>query len=134
MFQIIISKILQNLINAREVVRFIDNMIVEIKEEERYDKVVEEVVKRIVENNLYVKIKAVLDWLTPNEIKNIQNFWDFVTNFILYNQQINSYKLSYTGKPQMRAIYIYVGCTKATTNDSDIRPSVAVKALSANIS
>jgi len=49
-------------------------MIVEIKEEERYDKVVEEVVKRIVENNLYVKIKAVLDWLTPNEIKNIQNF------------------------------------------------------------
>ena len=34
----------------------------------------------------------------------------------------------------MRAIHTYVGCTKATTNDSDIRPSVAVKALSANIS
>ena len=34
----------------------------------------------------------------------------------------------------MRAIHIYVGCTKATTNDWDIRPSVAVKALSANIS
>ena len=116
MFQIIISKILQNLINAREVVRFIYNMIVEIKEEERYDKVVEEVVKRIVENNLYVKIKAVLDWLTPNEIKNIQNFWDFVTNFILYNQQTNSYKSSYTGKPQMRTIYIYAGCTKVTTD------------------
>jgi len=42
-------------------VRFIDNKIVEMKEEERYDKVVKEVVKRIVENNLYVKIKAVLD-------------------------------------------------------------------------
>ena len=116
MFQIIMSKILQNLINTREVVRFINNMIVGIKEEEIYDKVVEEVVKRIVENNLYVKIKAVLDWLTPNEIKNIQNFWDFVTNFILYNQQINSYKLSYTGKPQMRAIYIYAGYTKVTTD------------------
>jgi len=34
----------------------------------------------------------------------------------------------------MRAIRTYVGCTKATTNDWDIRPSVAVKALSANIS
>jgi len=34
----------------------------------------------------------------------------------------------------MRAICIYAECTKATTNDWDIRPSVAVKALSANIS
>ena len=34
----------------------------------------------------------------------------------------------------MRAICTYVGCTKATTNDWDIRPSVAVKALSTNIS
>ena len=34
----------------------------------------------------------------------------------------------------MRAIHIYVGSTKATTNDWDIRPSVAVKASSANIS
>ena len=34
----------------------------------------------------------------------------------------------------MRAIHIYVGCTKAATNDWDIRPSVAVKAFSANIS
>ena len=34
----------------------------------------------------------------------------------------------------MRAIHTYAGCTKATTNDWDIKPSVAVKALSANIS
>ena len=34
----------------------------------------------------------------------------------------------------MRAIHTYVGCTKVTANDWDIRPSVAVKALSANIS
>ena len=34
----------------------------------------------------------------------------------------------------MRAIHIHVGYTKAKTNDWDIRPSVAVKALSANIS
>ena len=34
----------------------------------------------------------------------------------------------------MRAICIYIGCTKVTTNDWDIRLSVAIKALSANIS
>ena len=34
----------------------------------------------------------------------------------------------------MRAIHTYAGCTKATANDWDIRTSVAVKALSANIS
>ncbi len=34
----------------------------------------------------------------------------------------------------MRAICTYVGYTKATTNDWDIRLSVAVKALFANIS
>ena len=34
----------------------------------------------------------------------------------------------------MKAIHTYMGCTKVTTNDWDIRPSVAVKALSANIS
>jgi len=33
----------------------------------------------------------------------------------------------------MRAIYTYVGGTRATINDWDIRPSVAVKASSANI-
>ena len=34
----------------------------------------------------------------------------------------------------MRAIHIYVEYTKATTNNWDIRLSVAVKALSTNIS
>ena len=34
----------------------------------------------------------------------------------------------------MRDICTYVEYTKATTNDWDIRPSVAIKALSANIS
>ena len=33
----------------------------------------------------------------------------------------------------MRAICIYIGYTKVTTNDWDIRPSVTVKALFANI-
>ena len=54
-FQIIINEILWNLINTRKVVSFIDNVIVGIEEEEGCDEVVEEIVKRLVKNNLYVK-------------------------------------------------------------------------------
>jgi len=43
------------LINTGEVASFIDNVIVEMEEEKGYNKVVEEVVKRSAENNLYVK-------------------------------------------------------------------------------
>ena len=58
------------------------------------------------------------------------------TSFSLYfhNQWTDFHKLSCAGMPQMRAIYTYVGGTVATTNYWDIRPSVAVKALLANIS
>ena len=45
------------MINTREVASFIGNVIVKIEEEEGHDKVVEEVVKRLVENNLYIKPK-----------------------------------------------------------------------------
>ena len=103
MFQTIINEILRNLINTREVASFIDDVIVGIEEEKRYDEVVEEVVRRLAENNLYVKpekckwkvkevgflkviiglegikmekekIKRVLDWLTPKGIKDVQKF------------------------------------------------------------
>ena len=82
---------------------FIDNVIIGTKEEKEHDKIVEEVVKRLVENNLYVKpekckwkvkevgflgvviglegikmkeekVKGVLDWLTPKGVKDIQKF------------------------------------------------------------
>ena len=58
------------------------------------------------------------------------------TSFSLYlhNQWTDFHKLSCTGKPQIRAICTYMGYTKATANNQDIRPLVAVKALSANIS
>ena len=50
------NKILQDLINTGEVVSFINNIIVEI-EKKRHDEVVKEIVKRLTENNLYVKPK-----------------------------------------------------------------------------
>ena len=49
------NKILQDLINTREVASFLDNVIVGIEEEKGYDEVVEEVVKMLAENDLYIK-------------------------------------------------------------------------------
>jgi len=42
------------LINTEEVVSFINNIIVGTEEKEEYNEVVEEIVKRLVENDLYV--------------------------------------------------------------------------------
>ena len=49
------NKILWDLINTRKVASFIDDIIIGIEEEERYNKIVEKVVKRLAENDLYVK-------------------------------------------------------------------------------
>ena len=49
------NEILQNLINTGEVASFIDNVIIEIEREKEHNKVVEEVVKRLAKNDLYVK-------------------------------------------------------------------------------
>ena len=38
-------------------VSFIDDVIVRTEEEERYNKIVEEIVKRLAENDLYVKLE-----------------------------------------------------------------------------
>ena len=82
---------------------FIDNVIIGTEKEKEHDRIVEEVVKRLAENNLYVKpekckwkvkevgflgvviglegikmkeekVKGVLDWLTPKGVKDIQKF------------------------------------------------------------
>jgi len=54
-FQTIMSEILQDLINTGKVASFIDNIIVGTEKEEGYDEVVEEVVKLLAKNDLYVK-------------------------------------------------------------------------------
>ena len=56
-FQTIINKILRNLINIREVASFIDNVIIRIEREVGYNEIVKEVVKRLAENNLYIKLE-----------------------------------------------------------------------------
>ena len=97
MLQMIMNEILWDLINTEKVVSFIDNIIVGTEEKEEYNEV-EEIVKRLVENDLYVKpekykwkvrevgflkvvielekikiekekVKRVLDWPTLKEVK-----------------------------------------------------------------
>ena len=51
------NELLRDLINIGKVVVFIDNVIVGMETEEGHDELVAEVVKRLEENNLYVKLE-----------------------------------------------------------------------------
>ena len=99
-FQAMINELLRDLINMGKVAVFIDDVIVGTEEEEEHDELVVKVIKRLEENNLYVKsekckwkvrevgflgvviglegikmeeekVKDVLDWPTPKCIKDI---------------------------------------------------------------
>lgn len=45
------------MINTRDIAAFIDDILVGTKEEKKYEEIVEKVLKRIEENNLYIKPK-----------------------------------------------------------------------------
>ena len=49
------NEILRDLINTGKVAAFIDDIIVGTESEEEHNKLVEEIIKRLEENNLYVK-------------------------------------------------------------------------------
>jgi len=102
-FQTMMNELLQDLINTGKVASFIDDVIIETEMEEEYNEIVEEVVKWLAENDLYVKpekckwkvkeveflgviigpkgvkmeeekMKGMLDWPTPQGVKNVQKF------------------------------------------------------------
>jgi len=50
-----INDILRDLINTGEVTTFMNNVLVGTEDEKQHDKIVEEVLRRIKENNLYIK-------------------------------------------------------------------------------
>jgi len=54
-FQAMMNKILRNIINKGKVAAFVDNMLVGTETEEGYNEIVEEVLRRLEENDLYVK-------------------------------------------------------------------------------
>jgi len=102
-FQVMMNELLRDLINMGKVAVFIDDVIVGTESEEGHDKLVAEVIKRLEENDLYVKlekckwkvkevgflevvigpgeikmeeekVKGVLEWPTPKSVKDVQKF------------------------------------------------------------
>jgi len=49
------NELLRDLVNTVKIAVFIDNVMVGTEEEEGHDELVEEVIRRLAENNLYVK-------------------------------------------------------------------------------
>jgi len=54
-FQAMINELLRDLINTGKVAAFIDDVIIGMETEEGHDEIVAEVIRRLEENNLYVK-------------------------------------------------------------------------------
>ena len=109
-FQAMMNKLLRDLINTGKVAAFIDDVIVGMETEEGHDELVVEIIKRLEENNLYVKpekckwkvrevrflgvviglegirmkeekVKDVLDWPTPKCVKDVQKFLGLVNYY-----------------------------------------------------
>jgi len=54
-FQVMMNSLLRDMIKAGDVAAFIDNIIVGMETKEGYDDIVKEVLKRMAENDLFVK-------------------------------------------------------------------------------
>jgi len=102
-FQAMMNELLRDLINTGKVAAFIDDVIIGTETEEGHDDIVAEVIKRLEENDLYVKpekckwkvrevgflgvvigpegikmekekVKGVMEWPTPKCVKDVQKF------------------------------------------------------------
>jgi len=102
-FQAIMNEIMRDMINEGKVTAFVDDVLVGTETEEEYDEIVEEVLRRLEENNLYVKLEkytwkvrkigflgvvigpngieierekvnGVLSWLEPKNVKDVRKF------------------------------------------------------------
>jgi len=109
-FQAMMNKLLRDLINTGMVAAFIDNVIVGMEMEEGHNEIVAEIIKRLEENDLYVKlekckwkvrevgflgvvigldgikmeeekVRGVLDWPIPKYVKDVQKFLELVNYY-----------------------------------------------------
>jgi len=103
MFQAMMNEILRDLINEGKVVAFIDDVLVGTETEEGHDEIVEEILRRLEENDLYIKpekcvwkarkigflgvvigpdsieiekekVEGVLSWPQPKNVKDVRKF------------------------------------------------------------
>jgi len=56
-FQAMMNEILRDLINKGKVARFVGDVLVETETEKGHDEIVEEILRRLEENDLYVKLE-----------------------------------------------------------------------------
>ena len=56
-FQAMMNELLRDLINTGKVAAFIDDVIIGMETEEEHDEIVAEVIRRLEENDLYVKLE-----------------------------------------------------------------------------
>ena len=102
-FQAMMNDLLRDLVVEEKIAVFINDMIVATETEEGYDKIVEEVLKRLEENDLFVKlekcvwkvkevrflgviiredrvrmekekVQEVIEWPVPRSVKDVQKF------------------------------------------------------------
>ena len=109
-FQAMINEILRDLINEGKVAAFVDDILVGTETEEGHDEIVEEILRRLEENDLYIKpekyiwkvrkigfleviigpngigmekekVDRVLSWLEPKNVKNVRKFLGLVNYY-----------------------------------------------------
>jgi len=109
-FQAMMNEILRDLINKGKVTAFVDNILVGIETEEGHNEIMEEILKRLEENNLYVKpekcvwkarkigflevvigpkgiememekVERVLGWPEPKNVKDVRKFLDLANYY-----------------------------------------------------
>jgi len=109
-FQAMMNELLRDLINTGKVAAFINDVIIGTETEEGHDELVVEVIRRLEENDLYVKpekyrwkvreigflgvviglekikmeeekVKGVLEWPMPKYIKDVQKFLGLVNYY-----------------------------------------------------
>jgi len=103
------NEILRDMINEGKVVAFVDNVLIETETEKGHNEIVEEMLKKLEENDLYIKpekcmwkiqkirflgvvigpdgieiekkkVDGVLSWPEPKNVKDVRKFLDF-TNY-----------------------------------------------------
>jgi len=109
-FQAMMNEILRDLINKGKVAAFVDDVLVETETKEGHDEIVEEILRRLEENNLYIKpekcvwkvwkigflgvvigpnriemkrekVEGVLSWPEPKNVKDVRKFLDLANYY-----------------------------------------------------
>jgi len=122
-FQAMMNNLLRDLVVEEKVAVFIDDVMIATETEKGYDDIVEEVLKRLEENNLFVKpekyvwkvrevgflgviigedrvrmekekVQGVIEWLVPKSVKDVQKFLE-LANY--YRQFVKDFAMCIEG-------------------------------------